>query len=82
VVGLGILSDHKGEFQVGKLCEKLFAPGRRTFGSWRKVSGLFRTRETKAPRQNSDLSRVVEHIACDTQPFAQAISVGVAKGNA
>ena len=77
MVHLRVPSEHQGDLQVTKVPQKLFAPGRRTLGSWRKISRLSCAGEAETHGQHRDLFRIVEHFTCHTHPFAQTISAGV-----
>jgi len=82
VISLRVLPNNQRNFKMAQMTEKLIAPSRCAFRSWRKITGFPRARKTKAHWQNGNMLRVVKHFARHSHPLTQTISAGIIERHA
>ena len=81
MIGLCLLADDEGEFQVLEMPYELFTPCRRVFRPWGKIARFASARETQSHRKDGDALRVVEDIGGQAQPLAKPVAAGIREGH-
>lgn len=76
---VGILTDDEREPDIWQQAQKLLPPGRRTLPPRRQVTRRSSPRIAKSHRQNRKLLRIIENLAINPHPVAQAVTAWIIK---
>ncbi len=82
VPGLGVLADEEGEAEVRQVFEKAGVPEGGAFRAGWEVAALPFSRVAEAHGDDGDAGFVVEFVAGELEPVAEAVAGGVVPGDA
>ena len=79
---LGVLADNQFQFDIVQGCQQVIVPGLGTFSARWQVTAFAFAGIAEAHGYDSKIVWVVERVAVNTEPEAQAFTTGVIKGDA